>query len=263
VKKSAFIVSLAIAGTFCLSTAAFAITQNTRSNGTSVLGPAQVKQIQQVVHDYLVNNPEVLVEASQALQQKEVAKMQTTARDAIGKNAKTLFNDPASPVMGNPNGDVTVVEFMDYQCGHCKEMAPILEGIIKKDPQVRVVFKELPIFGASSEYAAKAALAAQKQDKFAALHQALITSTGPLSNESVMQIAKSAGLNTEQLQQDMKDTAYDQQLQANMQLAQTLGLIGTPAFIIGNRDGSKNAFIPGATSAQNMQQLINQVRSGK
>ncbi|MGB6976255.1 MAG: DsbA family protein, partial [Gammaproteobacteria bacterium] len=259
-KKIALITSLSMAGALCLSTTTLAATKTNGHSGDPALSPAQTKEIQQVVHDYLVNNPEVLVEASQALQQKEVAKMQSTARDAIGKNAKALFNDPVSPVIGNPNGNVTVVEFMDYQCGHCKEMSPIIEGIIKQDPELRVVIKQLPIFGESSEFAAKAALAAQKQGKFAAFHQALMKATAPLSHDSVMAIAKSVGLNTEQLQQDMKDDVFDQQLKANMQLAQTLGLVGTPAFIIGNRQNSKNAFMPGATSAQNMQQLINQVR---
>jgi protein-disulfide isomerase len=254
VKKIALLASLSVAGAMCLNTAAFAATSD-----TSVLGPAQTKEIQKVVHDYLVNNPEVLVEASQALQQKEVTKMQSTAKDAIGKNAKTLFNDAASPVIGNTNGKITVVEFMDYQCGHCKEMAPVLAALIKTNPHLRVVFKELPIFGESSEFAAKAALASQKQGKFAAFHEALMKATSPLSHDSVMQIAKSVGIDTDQLQQEMKNAAYDQQLHANMELAQALGLMGTPAFIIGTRDGSKNAFIPGSTSLQNMQQLLNQV----
>jgi protein-disulfide isomerase len=260
VKKLALIVaSVSMASAVCFNASVLAATKTNNHSGEALaLNSAQTKEIQQVVHDYLVNNPEVLVEASQALQRKEEMKMQSTARNAISQNAKNLFNDPGSPVIGNPNGATTIVEFMDYQCGHCKEMTPVMESLVKQNPGLRIVLKELPIFGETSDFAAKAALAAQKQGKFAAFHQALMKSSGALSHDSVMQIAKSVGLNTEQLKQDMDDNTYSQQLKDNMQLAQALGLMGTPAFIIGNPNG-KNAFVPGATSAENMQQLINQV----
>lgn len=227
---------------------------------TSAFSPEQTKQIEQIVHSYLVKNPQVLVEASQALQQQQMAKMQQAAVKGIAQNAKDIFNNPASPVVGNPQGNVSVVEFMDYQCPHCKDMEPIMNELIKGDPQLRVVYKELPIFGANSEYAAKAALASVKQGKFAAFHDALLNDKNPLTQDEVLKIAKSVGVDTAQMEKDMQDAVIGQQLKDNLKLAQALNLMGTPAIIVANRDGSKNSFIPGTTSKADLLQLIAQMR---
>lgn len=220
----------------------------------------QTKQIQQIVHDYLVQNPQVLVEASQALQQQQMQTLEKTATAAIAKNAKDIFDNPASPVVGNANGDVTLVEFMDYQCAHCKEMEPVVQALLASDKNLRVVFKELPIFGNNSEFAAKAALAAQKQGKFAEFHIALLKDTNPLTKEEVLKIAKSVGLNTDQLVKDAASTEYDQQIKDNYKLAKALGLMGTPALIVAPRTGEQPVFIPGATNKETLEKAIAQVR---
>lgn len=230
------------------------------ANSTSSFTPDQTQQIQQIVHEYLVKNPQVLVEASQALQQQQMAQMQKTAGKAIADNAKDLFNNPASPVLGNPNGNVTVIEFMDYQCPHCKDMGPVIQSLTQSDSNLRIIIKELPIFGPTSEYAAKAALAAQKQGKYKEFHYALMKDQNPLNKDEVMKIAKEVGLDTNKLAQDIEDPVIAQQLKDNYTLAQKLGLMGTPAFIIGTRPGEKTAFIPGTTSPQNLQQVITQMR---
>ena len=230
------------------------------AQNSSSFNPNQTKEIQQIIHDYLVKNPQVLIEASQALQQQQMAQMQKTASKAITENARDLFNNSTSPVVGNPNGDVTVVEFMDYQCPHCKEMNPVIDGLIKTDGNLRVVYKELPIFGATSEFAAKAALASIKQGKYQAFHAALMADQNPLSKDEVLKLAREVGLNTDKLSKDAEDTQISQQLKDNNALAQKLGLMGTPAFIVGRRDGSKTAFIPGTTNQQSLQQLITQTR---
>jgi protein-disulfide isomerase len=227
-------------------------------NGTSFT-PDQTKEIQQIMHDYLVKNPQVLIEASQALQQQQMAKIQQAASKAISNNIKDIFSNPDSPVIGNPSGDVTLVEFMDYQCVHCKEMTPVIGDLIKANPKLRVIFKELPIFGPTSEYAAKAALAAQKQNKYAAFHDALMNDSNPLSKDEVLKIAKSVGLDTDKLEKDINDPSVDKQLKDNFRLAQELNLVGTPAIVVGNRQGSKTAFVPGTASKENLQQLITQV----
>lgn len=229
-------------------------------DSASTLNPSQTKQIEQVVHDYLVKNPQVLVEASQALQQQQMGKMQQTATKAITKNAKDLFNNPSSPVIGNSNGDITLIEFMDYQCAHCKDMGPVIDQLISNDPNLRVVYKEFPIFGPTSEFASKAALAAQKQGKYAAFHDALMKDDNPLTKDEVLKIAQQVGLDTNKLEKDANDSAIEKQLKDNMRLAQELGLLGTPAIIIGDRQGNKVAFIPGTASKQNLQQLISQLR---
>ncbi|QLH43991.1 MAG: DsbA family protein [Coxiellaceae bacterium] len=221
----------------------------------------QTKQIEDIVHSYLVKNPQVLVEAANSLQQQQMSQMEKTASKAIAKNAKDIFNSPGSPVMGNPQGDVTLVEFMDYQCGHCKDMGPVLDALIKSDGQLRVVIKEFPIFGPDSEFASRAALASQKQGKFTAFHLALLADRNRLNKDEVLKVAQKVGIDTQKLQQDMNDPAIDAQLKENVRLAQELGLIGTPAIVIGNKSGSKTAFIPGTASKDNLIQVIKQTRS--
>ncbi len=243
-----------------LAVAFFASASAIAANQPSGLSPEQTKQIQQVVHDYLISNPQVLVEASQALQQQQMSKMQQTAQKGIAANAKDLFDNPNSPVAGNPKGNVTLIEFMDYQCGHCKEMSPIIDQIVQADPQLRIVIKEFPIFGETSEFAAKAAIASAKQGKFWPFHLALMKDENPLSHDEVLKIAQSVGIDTTKLQEDMKEPAITEQLKNNFKLAQELGLMGTPALIVGNQGGTKTAFVPGTTSKGNLEQLISQMR---
>ncbi len=223
----------------------------------SNFSPDQVKQIQQIVHDYLISNPQVLVEASQALQKQNEQQEQQFAQTAIQQNVQTLFNDPASPVAGNVNGTVTLVEFFDYQCGHCKEMNSIVEKAVKDNANLRLVFKELPIFGDDSQFAAKAALASVKQGKYLAYHNALLAADNPLNKDKVFAVAKSVGLNVVQLKKDMDSPAIQAQLRANFKLAQALRLIGTPTFVVGNKALNQFRYIPGATSAENLQGMIN------
>lgn len=239
------------------------------SNENQALSAGQVTQVKKVVHDYLVTNPQVLVEASMALQKQEVQKVEAKSQEAIVSNARQIFADAASPIAGNPQGDVTVVEFFDYQCPHCKDMRPVLEKLLATDKNVRVVFKELPIFGASSRDASAAALAAQKQgaDKYLKLHEALLATDNPLNKDKIMKAAQSVGLDTTKLAKDMNSTEVKKQLDDNFKLAQALGLMGTPTFIISQwkvgaeGNSAKNAqFIPGIVTAEKLQQLVAQSR---
>lgn len=258
-KKLSIMMPALLAGALAVSANSWAA-EGKPNHHSSELSPTQTKQIEQVVHDYLVKNPQVLVEASQALQQQQMSQMQQVANKAISKNAKEIFNAPTSPVIGNPNGDVTIVEFMDYQCGHCKAMNSVVDSLIKSDPNLRVVYKEFPIFGPTSELAAKAALAAQKQGKFQALHDALMSDDNPLSQAEVMKLAQSAGIDTTKLTAAMNDAGVEKELKNNLFLAQEMHLEGTPAIIVGNRNGTKVVFIPGTTSKDNLQQIIAQIR---
>lgn len=222
----------------------------------------QVKDIQKIVHDYLISNPEVLVTASQALQAKMQLQQEQDAMAAIKQNKKDLFSDSSSPVAGNPKGDVTLVEFFDYQCGHCKEMNPIVQSIVKKNSDLRVIFKELPIFGGNSQFAAKAALAAAElfPDKYYAFHDALLSADNPLSDIAVFKAARSVGFSEDQIKQikaKMNDASIQNQLKANFQLAQALKLAGTPAFIMANKAESTFRFIPGSTTEKDMQDQLN------
>lgn len=216
----------------------------------------QVKEIQQIVHDYLIKNPDVLVEASQVLQERELAKAQQTAASTVSQNKDKLFSDANSPVVGNPKGTVSIVEFLDYQCGHCKNMSAVIDKAIKQNPNLKVIIKELPIFGATSEFAAKAALAAAKQNKFYAFHVALLSQDNPLTKQSVLALAKTVGLDVNKLKKDINDPAIAKQVRDNFQLAQSIRLMGTPAFVISNSDLSQFKYIPGATTLNDLQQQI-------
>lgn len=229
---------------------------------TATFSAEQVTELQKIIRNYLVKNPQVLIEASQAYQEQELAKAKTKTQQAIAKNTKSLFSAANSPTVGNVNGDVTVIEFLDYQCAHCKEMSAVLEGLIKSDSKLRVVVKELPIFGGSSKFAAQASLAAMKQgsDKFMSLHKAILETAAPLTNEKILEAAKKSGLNLVQLQTDMKDKTVDDQINANFKLAQELGLLGTPAFIVANRLGTHIEYIPGAVTLDSLQKTISKVR---
>lgn len=225
--------------------------------------PDQVKQIQNVIHDYLVKNPQVLVEVSQALQAEQMQKMQAFSLKAIANHKAQIFNDPNSPVAGNKNGDVILVEFFDYQCGHCKDMKGVIDEVVKKNPDLKVVFKEFPIFGANSEFASKAALAAALQGKYQQLHEALLAAGNPLTKEKIMAAIQALNLNAADIQKNMSASNIVQELKNNFELAKKLKIMGTPAFIIANKDLTKFGYVPGATSASDLQAQIDAVKSGK
>ncbi|CEG57384.1 DsbA family protein [Legionella fallonii] len=228
---------------------------------TPPMSAAQKKEIEKVIHDYLVSNPEVLLEASQALQQKQQQNMQQQAQSAIQENAAQLFQGKLTTA-GNPKGAVTVVEFFDYQCIHCKKMSPTIESLLKKDKNLRVIYKEFPIFGKSSEVASRVALAAGMQGKYQAMHDALFKIEKRMDNKIVMEAAKSIGLDMAKLKADMDGKEVTAILDANRELAEKLHLMGTPAFIIAAtpdgqlKAGSEPSFIPGAASEESLQELI-------
>lgn len=207
--------------------------------------PAEQKKIESVVHSYLLKNPEVIVESMQALQQKqmdETRKQVESIQAQAPKLADALFHQANDPVAGNPNGTITIVDFFDYQCPHCITMTPILETVMKENPNVRVIFKDFPIRGPVSDAAAKAALAANMQGKYFEFHKALmqIAAKQELTDASIWQAAQTAGVNIEQLKKDMKSQAVADQLKNNYKLAQSMKLIWTPAFFIAKTDVKNN-----------------------
>lgn len=226
----------------------------------------QKKAMEQVIHDYLVKNPEVLVEASQALQQKQQQVMQKEAKSAIAEHASELARGTLA-VAGNPKGDVTLVEFFDYQCIHCKKMKPVVTELLQKNPKLRVIYKEFPIFGKESEMASKVAIAAAMQGKYLPLQEALFNADGHIDEQKIMEIAQHAGLNMTKLKTDMNSKTVTDMLSANRKLAESIHLMGTPAFIVLStpngefKPGSETAFIPGAASAEALQALIS--KAGK
>ncbi|HEY0836395.1 MAG TPA: DsbA family protein [Azospirillum sp.] len=223
---------------------------------TPAFNDTQRRAIEEVVRDYLVKHPEVIIEAIDELQKRERADTAAKQKDALSAHRQKIFQDPASPVGGNPQGDVTVVEFFDYQCGYCKAVVGDVATLLKSDGKVRFVYKEFPILGPASLTAAKAALAARAQDKYEPLHNALMAHKGQLDDAKIYQIAASAGLDVERLKKDMATPEVEQALGANHALAEALGIRGTPAFVVGNE------LVPGAIKLDEMKRLVAQARKG-
>ncbi|MEQ8651478.1 MAG: DsbA family protein [Kiloniellales bacterium] len=207
------------------------------------------------VRDYLVANPEVIVEAIQNLERKQREAEHTEAQAALAVHRDELLNSTESPVGGNPKGDVTLVEFFDYNCPYCRQVAPIMAAAEENDPQLRIVYKEFPILGPNSVFAARAALAAGTQDLYPQFHKAMMQVSGTADEEQVTAIAGQIGLDIERLRADMADPAIDAEINRNMALARALRINGTPGFVIGEE------ILRGATDLQTMQRLIDQART--
>jgi len=203
-------------------------------------GAPDKKAIEDVVQNYLTQNPEILVAMTTELDRRQQEEQDIQQSKAISENADTLFRSDKSFAAGNPDGDVTVVEFFDYNCGYCRRAMPDVLKLTDTDDDVRVVFKELPIFGEDSEDAAKGAQAAGMQGKYLEMHQKLFTAPGKANKEKVLRIANEIGLDVPQLEKDMESEEVANALSESYGLAQKLGLQGTPLYLIGDRT------IPGA-----------------
>jgi protein-disulfide isomerase len=218
--------------------------------------PDQQRAIEQIVRDYLVGHPEVLMEALQAAEEKMREDQDGRAKQALATRQKDLFDDPASPVGGNPNGDVTVVEFFDYRCPYCKQVHPAIIELLGQDKGIRFIYKEFPILGKESVFAGRAALAAQRQGKYQSFHDALMSLKGQLSDAAVLKAAASAGLDVEKLKADMESPEIADALKRTYELAQALEIRGTPAFVIGGK------LIPGAVDAATLKKRVLEARKG-
>ncbi len=208
------------------------------------------------IRAYLMANPEVLVDAMAELERKQDGQRDSAAQTAIQKNQAELLQDPETPVTGNPKGDVTIVEFSDYQCPYCKKAHTAVKSVIAADGRVRLVYKDMPILGEASKVAAVAALASIKQGKHDAFHDALMANTVKLDSDVIFRIAASVGIDVEQLKKDMGDPQIKDTIDRNLALAEELGVRGTPAFVIGKQ------FVPGAVDADALKQMISDARKG-
>ena len=214
--------------------------------------PVDKAAIEAIVRDYILAHPEVIEQALDAAEAKRVEAEQETQRRALIDLHDALAHDPDTPVAGNADGDVTVVAFTDYRCGFCRRAAPVVEALVAADAGVRVAFKEFPILGPDSVDAARISLAAHRQDpsRYGALHHAIFTSEDAIDEANVLAIAGSLGYDTASLKAAMLDPAIDALLTRNGELAQRLGIRGTPTFIIGA------TLIPGYSSLTDMQAAV-------
>ncbi|MEL7462573.1 MAG: DsbA family protein [Pseudomonadota bacterium] len=193
--------------------------------------------IDEQVRDYLLRNPEVIIEAMEVLERRREEQERSTDAAMISSLGDELKNDGYSFVAGNPEGDVTVVEFADYRCGYCKQAHEDVKALLAADPNVRLVIKEFPILGPDSTFAARAAMAAQKQGdaEYLALNDAMMTWRGELSEAAVIALADEAGLDMDRFRNDMEDPTIAENIQRTYALARQLQINGTPGFIVGGR----------------------------
>jgi protein-disulfide isomerase len=200
-------------------------------------GPVSADQarVERTVRDYLTKNPDILVEMTNELDKRQSVEQDAQQKKAISQNADAIYRSPVSHVVGNPNGDVNVVEFFDYNCPYCRRSLSDVVKLINEDGKVRLVLKELPILSDDSVAAAKLALASNKQGKYFEMHQKLLSEPGKADKEKALRIAQELGLDVDQLQKDAQDPDIKKTLDDAKDLAKKLNLQGTPLFLIGDR----------------------------
>jgi len=230
----------------CVAVAAMPL----RPAGAAELAPEQRREIESIIHDYLLQHPDVLIEAIRAAEEKVKTEAGEKAQQALIARRSEIFDEPGTPVGGNPKGDVTLVEFFDYRCPYCKQVQPRLKELLAGDHQLRIAYKEFPILGSVSVAAARAALAAHRQSKYEAFHDAMMAASGQITEDTVYQVAGAVGLDVDRLKRDMSSPQIDAALKANHALAEALDITGTPGFVIGDQ------IVPGAIELSSLKDLV-------
>lgn len=221
---------------------------------------AQQKDIGIIVREYLLQNPEVLAEVAQKLRAKQLETSNKDVTAKITQNMSKLIN-ANSPNSGNPKATVYLVEFFDYQCGHCKNMNNTIKTLIQDNANLQVVYKNLAVLGQNSLLAARFALAAGMQGKYLEMHEALMKMPN-LTEEGMMQEAKKLGLDTAKLEKDLNSDQVNKEIMQTNELASALGIRGTPAFVVtpksvdGKEASSKIFFVPGAVPKTTLEEYI-------
>ena len=222
--------------------------------GFAQTAPAQSMtedQIKQLALEAILENPDIIMQAVAILQQRE------QERAASGANTVRLEleSDPNAPNLGNPEGDVTVVEFFDYNCPYCRSAGQTLQALLAADANVRVIYREWPILGEDSVIAARAALAAREQGKYEAFHWALMNGEGRVTEAIIFKVARDLGMDVVKLEADMVSPAVEAHIALSNALAQQLGFTGTPAFIVGDKTA------PGMLSFDEITRLVADARN--
>ena len=220
-----------------LAIAAVALALVAPASAQQFSGP-QRSEIEKIIKEYLINHPEILQEAMAELEKRQALAESEKAKSAIKNHTEALFNSPRQVTLGNPQGDVTFVEFFDYNCGYCKRALNDMVELMNKDPKLKVVLKEFPVLGPASVEAAQVAVAVRMQDKtgkkYLEFHQKLLLGRGQADKARAMAVAKDIGMDMARLEKDLKSDEVNATLQESMKLAEALGLNGTPSYVINN-----------------------------
>ena len=217
--------------------------------------------IEVIVRNYLLAHPEVLEEAMAELSKRQSAAEAAKHEASVVKNAETIFNSPRGVTVGNKDGDVTFVEFFDYNCGYCKRAMIDMMALMKSDPKLKVVLKEFPVLGAGSVEAAQVAVAVRMQDptgkKYLDFHQKLLSGKGQADKARAIAAAKEAGLDVARIEKDMTSSEVRATLEENFKLAKSMGMNGTPSYVIGKQ------VVIGAVGVDALREKIGIARCGK
>lgn len=233
-----------------------ASTADTPTQASKTFSDSDRAAIESIIKDYLVTkHPEVLKEAFDELQHREQLAADAKNKEAVSQQNAKIYNDPDTPVGGNPKGDVSVVEFFDFQCGYCKMAEEGVEKLIKDDKGVKFIYKDYPILGPVSTIASKAALASVRQNKYIVFHDALMSKKEHLTEDTIYQTAKSVGIDVDKLKKDMADEVISKQVEAALKLGNDIGVRGTPMFIIGDQ------VFPGAIQYDQMKKAVEDARA--
>ena len=225
------------------------------ANAQEAFTPAQRDAIRALLVETLRAQPELVLEALQMLEQRQEAEARSAARQALKDRQREIFEDASNPVAGNPQGRTILVEFFDYRCPYCKQMDAPIKTLVAAEPDLRIVRKDLPVLGPASIVASRAALAARLQNKYPAMHDALMGFRGQLDEAAIFRIAGDVGIDVARLRRDMESPEIGAQLQRNAALAPALAINGTPAFVIGD------TLVPGAVDLATLRSLIAEARA--
>ena len=232
-----------------LLAAAFFFLTGAAARAADAFTPDQKTELNKMMHDYILNNPEVLVEGLNNYQRNQIAASHKTYDQNYPKY-KDFLTSADTPVGGNPNGKHVVVEFFDYNCGYCKKAADDVVAMVKDDPEFKIYFKDMPILASTSGDAAKWAMAAGKQGKYYEFHVALMHSTMQRNDATFRQLGQQLGLDVAKLEKDAKnDPSFQKAINQNLTAARALGIEGTPGFVIGGKLFDGYMGLPGMKKA--------------
>ena len=240
---------------------AFALCVSPQAAPAQSFSDAQRGDIEKIVREYLIAHPEVLEEAMNELSKRQAAADAEKHQASIAKNADAIFNSSRGVTVGNKDGDVTFVEFFDYNCGYCKRAMADMLDLMKADPKLKVVLKEFPVLSQGSVEAAQVAVAVRMQDptgkKYLDFHQKLLGGRGAADKARALAAAKEAGLDMAKLEKDLGSPEVKATLEENLKLAESLGMNGTPSYVIGKQ------IVIGAVGVDSLKEKISNARCGK
>jgi protein-disulfide isomerase len=219
-------------------------------------------EIERIVREYLLSHPELLQEVMSELEKRQAVAEAEKHRTAVKQYSEVIFSSPRQVTLGNTQGDVTVVEFFDYNCGYCKRAMSDMLDLMKNDAKLKFVLKEFPVLGEGSMQAAQVAAAVRMQDKsggkkYLEFHQKLLAGRGPADKARALAVAKEIGLDVARIEKDMAGDEVKAQLEESFKLAEALGLNGTPSYVVGND------VVVGAVGLNTLKEKVNAARCGK